>query len=500
MVSRSGVCGSKSWYAPGLVFTAAVCFLGWNAFSATAAVLTYTGVNLSTAEFGAQVLPGTYNTNYTYPTTQEIDYYTNKGMNTFRLPFRWERMQRTPNGALDATELSRMDTFVNYATSKGDYVLIDPHNFERYYPLSSNFQSSNQGLIGGSTKDTQSGYNTLNGGNGVQPGNGVGDVVITNAMFADFWGKMAAHYANNSHVIFDLMNEPNSVSATQVRDSDNAAIAAIRANGATSQLILLEGTSYTGAWTWTTSGNSTAFAPANIVDPNNNYAFEMHQYFDSDGSGTHSTINNNDATTGVQRLTAATQWLQQNNARGFLGEFAVANSIINASKTDTTTLGNATIVNTLNYLQANSSTWLGWAWWGGGPANWWGNYMFGLDPSNLSNPIDKTAMYPLSRFLPQAGDFNRDGHVDATDIASMQAALSDLNGWYASMTALGLNPTQENLIADVNKDGVVNNADMQKLLGILASGGGSESVPEPASVVLLGLAVLMWPAMRRVRR
>ncbi len=85
-------------------------------------------------------------------------------MNTFRLPFRWERMQTTPNGPLDPTQLGYMDAFVNYATSKGDYVLIDPHNFERYYPLASNFQSSNQGLIGGSVADNQSSYNGLNGG------------------------------------------------------------------------------------------------------------------------------------------------------------------------------------------------------------------------------------------------------------------------------------------------------------------------------------------------
>lgn len=134
-----------------------------------------------------------------------------------------------------------MDAFVNYATSKGANVLIDPHNFERYYPLSSNFQSSNQGLIGGSTADTQLSYNTLNGTT-----TATANVVVTNAMFADFWGKMAAHYKNNTHVVFDLMNEPNAVSATQVVTSDNAAIAAIRANGATSQLILVEGTSFTG--------------------------------------------------------------------------------------------------------------------------------------------------------------------------------------------------------------------------------------------------------------
>jgi endoglucanase len=495
MGSRSGFCGSKSWCAPALLVAAAMCLLGWNAFSATAAEMIYTGVNLSGAEFGVSnnnaQLPGTYNSAYTYPTTQEVDYYTNKGMNTFRLPFRWERMQRTPNGALDATELSRMDSFVNYATSKGDYVLLDPHNFERYYPSTSNFQSSSNGLIGGTVADAQSSYNSLNG-----TGSGA-NVVVTNAMFADFWGKMAAHYANNSHVIFDLMNEPNTVNASQVVASDNAAIAAIRNAGA-NQMVLLEGTSYTGAWTWTTSsGNNTAFVPASIVDPANNWAIEMHQYMDSNGSGTSAGINNNDPMTAVQRLTAATQWLQQNNVRGFLGEFAVDNSIINKNNpSDPNTLGNAVLNNMFQYLQANSNTWIGWTWWGGGP--WWANNsLFHIDPVN---GVDQNAMAVLQQYLPTAGDFNRDGHVNGADIAAMQAALSDLNGWYASMMSLGLNPTQEKLIADVNKDGVVNNADLQKLLGILASGGGSESVPEPASVVLLGLAVFMWPAMKRVRR
>jgi endoglucanase len=368
----------------------------------------YTGVNLSGAEFGMSQLPGTYNSAYTYPTSQEVDYYTGKGMNTFRLPFRWERMQQTPNGALDATELSRMDAFVNYATSKGANVLIDPHNFERYYPLSSNFQSSSQGLIGGSTADSQLSYNTLNGTT-----TATANVVVTNAMFADFWGKMAAHYKTNSHVIFDLMNEPNTVSASQVVASDNAAIAAIRANGATSQLILVEGTSYTGAWTWTTSGNSSAIVnptthAVNIVDPNNNWAVEMHQYMDSDGSGSHDTINGDDPNTGVARLTAATNWLNANHIRGFLGEFAVANSTIgNGTYTSQASssgdgqvhqqIGDETLQNMLSYMSQNSSAWIGWNWWGGGP--WWGNYMFALDPVSLQRPTDRAAMTILQQFL-----------------------------------------------------------------------------------------------------
>src|SRR5688572_819873 len=54
----------------------------------------YTGVNLAGAEFGDSSLPGVYNTHYTYPRSNEVDYFIGKGMNTFRLPFRWERLQQ----------------------------------------------------------------------------------------------------------------------------------------------------------------------------------------------------------------------------------------------------------------------------------------------------------------------------------------------------------------------------------------------------------------------
>ncbi|HKQ38843.1 MAG TPA: hypothetical protein VJ063_12250 [Verrucomicrobiae bacterium] len=34
-----------------------------------------TGVNLAGAEFGENTLPGTYNQNYIYPTSSEVDYF-----------------------------------------------------------------------------------------------------------------------------------------------------------------------------------------------------------------------------------------------------------------------------------------------------------------------------------------------------------------------------------------------------------------------------------------
>jgi len=46
----------------------------------------------------------------------------------------------------------------------------------------------------------------------------------------------------------------------------------------------------------------------------------MHQYLDSDGSGTSDQCV--DATIGSSRLLAATAWLKSNNKKAILGEFA----------------------------------------------------------------------------------------------------------------------------------------------------------------------------------
>src|SRR5215510_5544092 len=82
----------------------------------------------------------------------------------------------------------------------------------------------------------------------------------------------------------------------------------------------------------TTIMGPNAQAMLNIVDPMNNFAFDVHQYLDSDGSGSHTNIVSE--TVGLERLTNFTAWLKQNNRKGFLGEFAVPNAIIgtNASQ------------------------------------------------------------------------------------------------------------------------------------------------------------------------
>jgi endoglucanase len=305
------------------------------------------GVSLAAAEFGEGNLPGTYGSDYTYPTHQEVDYFVGKGLNVMRLPFRWERLQHQTLGDLDAAELARLDDVVTYVTAKGAWALIDPHNYARH-----------GGKLVGSD--------------------------LPAAVLADFWSRLAAHYSGNDHVIFGLMNEPNSMPTEQWLGDANAAIAAVRTAGA-KNLVMVPGNAWTGAHSWSDSwyGKPNAEVMLGVVDPGDNYVFEVHQYLDGDSSGQSPDCTS--VTIGSERLKSFTSWLKQHGKRGFLGEFA-------GGRNDTCY---AALDDMLSHLQQNGDAWLGWAYWAAGP--WWGDYIYTLEPSN---GMDRPQMAVLTKHLP----------------------------------------------------------------------------------------------------
>src|SRR6201999_429411 len=109
-----------------------------------------------------------------------------------RIGFKWERLQPSAYGGLEAPYLARLDGLVRYATSHGGNVILNPHNFARYY------------------------------------GDTVGSSKVPNAVFADFWGRLGTRYASNPRVMFNLVNEPHDLPSEQWVSAANSAIAAIR--------------------------------------------------------------------------------------------------------------------------------------------------------------------------------------------------------------------------------------------------------------------------------
>lgn len=271
-------------------------------------------------------------------------------MNILRLPFRWERLQRTLNQAFDITEFARFDEFVTQATAKDMYVLLDPHNYARYH------------------------------------GNLIGSEQVPNSAFADFWSRLANEYKDNAHVIFGLMNEPHTMPTEQWISAANAAAAAIRDTGATN-LILVPGNAWTGAHGWNQNwyGTANAVALLDFVDPGNNFAVEVHQYFDSNYSGSTPECTTTNA---AQVLSDFTSWLATNNLRGFLGEFAGANN-------DNCELA---IESALLYMENNNTYWIGWTWWAAGPWWTWEDYMFSLEPADDDSEAPQWSW--LESFLP----------------------------------------------------------------------------------------------------
>jgi endoglucanase len=235
--------------------------------------------------------------------------------------------------------MRHLDPVLSECAAKRIVCLLDLHNYGSYYLDDS---ATGQGLPG--------------------------TIGASNARLAEFWAEIANRYKSNAYVWFGLVNEPNKQTAREWVKTDNAIAAAIRSTGATNKIVF-QGTAWDGAWSWTTSGNAAQMLKA--YDPGNNYAFEAHQYLDSDGSGTSPVCV---AGSGATRLGPFTTWLQRYGLQGIIGEVGWAANA--GCATEATAL--------LDHWQAATTStsaggYIGLTYWAAGP--WWPDgYMYLAEP------------------------------------------------------------------------------------------------------------------------
>jgi endoglucanase len=298
----------------------------------------------------------TRDTDYTYPTRQELDYYTSKGFNLFRLTVHPANLLG-PDGNLNSGTTGAVDraivgSLIDYAASKGARTIIDVHDF---------------------------GW-TMNAQQFGQPG--------ANADFAFEWECIANTYKDRPGVIWGLCNEPESVALADWLAAANGAIAAIRATGST-HLILID------AYDSFRPGNDATSMLA-ITDSANNYAFEWHQYFD--GSGTSNFVNPGAGATINQNVV---NWARTHNVKIFFGEFGFgydSNSLLEGRAQN-------------DFVHRNQDVIIGQTYWVGGP---WidPNDVFILEPLAFmadapgyvgGPPIDRPQMGVLDDYLGAGG-------------------------------------------------------------------------------------------------
>lgn len=301
------------------------------------------GINFPGPAIAAHVQPGQINVNYHFPSEGDIKAYSEFGFKIIRLAISWERLQPELGEPFDADYLARMDKFMQQAQKYGVVVLLDVHNYGRY------------------------------------KGELIGSEAVPIEAFETLWSGIAQHYKSQNNLMFGLMNEPNKHQAKTWSVIAQKAILAIRHAEAT-QKIMVPGTYYSSAARWMQKDGeySNGEALKVVNDPQNNIVFEAHQYLDKYASGTDANCVSSDI--GVERLTAFTDWLKQNNYQGFLGEFAAGSS-------ETCQLA---LENMLNYINANSDVWYGWSYWVADP--WFGNYRFNIYPPD-------PAKYPQVKIL-----------------------------------------------------------------------------------------------------
>lgn len=301
-----------------------------------------TGVNLAGGEFGGKKR-GRLGIDYKYPTHDALDLFRAKGFSVLRVPFKIGRVAYKSDDEIGlGSEFEILVDLVQYAQRENETILLDLRDDGTFF---------SDGLVGESEESAR--------------------------LFARAWFQIASRLKLYPNVIFGLMNEPTTKSASGWLSAAQGALLEIRRAGCR-QLVLVPGILWSGAHSWTTSDNARVMGA--VHDPQENFAYDIHQYLDADSSGTTpATVPGS----GASRLRAFTAWARSHGARAFLSEFAWAPTPEGAKEGE----------DLLRFLSENKDVWIGWTYWAAGPM--WRTYFFSVEPKD---GIDRPQMTILRNY------------------------------------------------------------------------------------------------------
>ncbi|KAI0480063.1 endoglucanase 2 [Xylariaceae sp. FL0804] len=309
--------------------------------SSVLAKVQFLGVAIAGGDFGCQIdgsCPlGSVQLPLDQGPAQMQHFVEDDGMNMMRLPTSWQFLVNDQlGGDLDAANAAQYDQLVQACLATGAHCIIDLHNFARW-----------DGAVIGQDADGPS-----------------------DAQFAALWGQIAAKYAGDERVVFELMNEPHDLDVGAWAQTCQTAVTAIRDAGAASQMILLPGSNFDSAASLTTDGSADALLAVTNPDGGTSaLLLDVHKYLDADNSGTHAEC----VTDNVAALGTLADYLRARGRRGLVSE--------TGASSDASCMTDFCAQNT--FINANADVFAGLVAWAAGSFD--SSYVLSLTPSSSSS-------------------------------------------------------------------------------------------------------------------
>lgn len=322
------------------------------------------GISIAGGEFSSDrpsfsnEQPGSIGQDYTYNTEKTFAYFGDKGFRLQRLPFRWERLQPTPGGALNPSEVTNIRRCADWAKGHGARLILDCHNYARYVMP-----------INGVPTPCALGQRVGQG------------VPITPEHLTNLWLRISD--ALGDHVGIDgwgLMNEPHDMGRIPWSSVSQDVVKALRAEGDTKR-IFVAGDGWSNAQRWADINGARPW----IQDPLGRTVYEAHCYFDSSGKGKYvrSFAKEYDEdprimNRGVERVMPFIDWCRRNRVAGMIGEFGVPANDPAWEEV------------VRRFLRALDDAAMEAVYWAAG--EWWGRYPLSIQPSrdfSVDSPLLK---------------------------------------------------------------------------------------------------------------